>query len=134
MGVPLEVWSVLEPTLRKEPDRRPTSAHEHALQLERLVRRIGGAREALPVPWAFTPARTPAELFVRRALRSIGAGAALGAIAGGLVYSGWWLGAHQARPAGPAPASSAPSARERAVPPEKLTGPEPSSDGAPRHE
>jgi serine/threonine-protein kinase len=134
LGVPLEVWSVLEPTLRKEPDRRPTSAHEHALQLERLVRRLGGSREALPAPWAFTPARTPAELFVRRALRSIGAGAALGAIAGGLVYSGWWLGAHHARPAGPAPAPPTSTARERSVTREKLAAPEPSTHGEPRHE
>lgn len=97
VGVPLEVWSVLEPTLRKEPDRRPASAQEHALALERLIQRLGAERAAVAGAWALTPARTPADLLLRRALRSVLTGAAIGAVGGALVFLGWWLGTHHAR-------------------------------------
>lgn len=127
VGVPLEVWSVLEPTLRKEPDRRPANAREHALQLEKLVSRLGGQESAVPPPWAFTPARTPTELFVQRAVRSLLTGAGIGAVGGALVFIGWWLGINQARSSksletpeptwiAPAPARSEASSRERSRP------------------
>lgn len=92
VGVPLEVWSVLEPTLRKEPDRRPASAREHAAQLRRLLNRLHGHRGALPVAWTLPSSRTPEQLFLRRTLRSIAWGMLLGVLAGSLVFMGWWFG------------------------------------------
>lgn len=95
VGIPLELWSVLEPTLRKEPDRRPATAREHAEQLGKLAERLGGRASARPLGLAFSRALTPTELVVRRALRSLLLGTALGAAAGALVFAGWWFGAHQ---------------------------------------
>jgi serine/threonine-protein kinase len=129
VGVPLELWSVLEPTLRKEPDRRPSSVRDHLHQLQKVTARLAGQKGALPAAWAFAPARTPTELMIRRALRSVVTGAAVGAAGGVLVFIGWWIGAHQVgaarqaperriaattpHPAGaPAPADSETSGRE----------------------
>lgn len=95
VGVPLELWSVLEPTLRKEPDRRPASAREHARQLERLAARLGTRPSAPSAPLARAQASTVAQMAVSRVRRSLLVGAAVGVTAGALVFAGWWLGSRQ---------------------------------------
>ena len=89
MGASTELWAVMEPLLRADPDRRTSTAREHAEQLDRVDQNQRGPwRVQSPATHAFDSARpAQSELALLRSIRSAGLGALSGAILVASVYS-----------------------------------------------
>lgn len=97
-----ELWAVIEPLLRVDPDRRTSTARQHAEHLARITEQQKG-------PWLLqqgsaqpqSPAASSrSELKLLRSLRSAGLGAVFGTLVAASGYSMLWLQArHSEHPA-----------------------------------